>query len=181
MATTLSGRAWETSPRLIARAAGVLYFVALAAAMSEELLLHGKVAAGVGLVALSCNMTVSVMMYLLIKPISKSLAVIAVLSNLAGLTCEAFHWQPHGTDLGLVFHGGYCILIGYLVFESDFLPRVFGVLMIFSGCAWLTYAYPPFANRLSPYNLGVALLGEASLMVWLIAKGVNAERWKMAS
>ena len=126
----------------------------------------------VGLVALFCNTTVSALIYLIFRAVQKNVALVAVISNLAGLACEALHWQPHGIDLGLVFHGGYCVLIGYLLFESAFLPRVFGVLMMFAGCAWLTYLSAPFANRLSPYNLGVALLGEALLMIWLIAKGV---------
>ena len=123
MATRLRDWALETSPLLRARAAAVLYFVALAAAMAEELLLRGKPAAAVGLVALFCNTTVSALIYLIFRAVQKNVALVAVISNLTGLTCEAFHWQPHGIDLGLVFHGGYCVLVGYLIFESHFCPE----------------------------------------------------------
>ena len=166
---------------LRARVAAILYFVALAAALSEELLLHGKPAAAVGLVALFCNTTVSALIFLIFRVVQRHVALLALILNLAGLACEAVHWQPHGIDLGLAFHGGYCVLIGFLIFESALLPQVFGVLMMFAGCAWLTYLSPPFANRISPYNLSLALLGEASLMIWLMAKGVILERWRAAS
>jgi hypothetical protein len=87
-------------------------------------------------------------------------------------------------DLALVFFGVFAILIGYLVLKSTFLPRVLGVLMAIDGLGYLTVSFatflsPPFAARLSPYlPFLTALLGEASLMLWLVVKGVNAHRWE---
>jgi hypothetical protein len=78
----------------------------------------------------------------------------------------------------LVFFGFYCVLIGYLVFKSTFLPRLVGVLMACAGLGYLTLLYPPLAARLSPYNLAPAALGELSLMLWLLVMGVNVPRWK---
>lgn len=77
----------------------------------------------------------------------------------------------------LVFFGFYCVLIGYLVFRSIFLPRLLGLLMACAGLGYLTFLYPPLAARLSPYNLAPAALGELSLMLWLLAVGVNVPRW----
>jgi hypothetical protein len=43
---------------------------------------------------------------------------------------------------------------------------------------WLTFLSLPFANHLSPYNLVLGFLVELLLMLWLLAKGVNAQRWQ---
>jgi hypothetical protein len=77
----------------------------------------------------------------------------------------------------LICFGVYCLLIGYLIFRSNFLPRVLGVLMAFGGLVWLTFVSPDLADYLSPYNLAPGILGEGALTVWLLAKGVDAQRW----
>jgi len=89
-----------------------------------------------------------------------------------------FELYARAYNIGLVFFGFYCLLIGYLILRSTFLPRVLGVLMAIAGMAWLTFLSPPLANYLSPYNLGVGALGEGSLLLWLLVMGVNAQRWK---
>jgi hypothetical protein len=81
-------------------------------------------------------------------------------------------------NIGIVFFGFYCLLIGYLVFRSTFLPRVVGVLMALAGVGYLTNLYPPLANALSTYLQVPSLLGEGSLTLWLLIVGVNVERWK---
>ena len=78
----------------------------------------------------------------------------------------------------LVFFGLWCVMIGYLIFRSTFMPRILGVMEAFAGLCWLTFLWPPFAHYLSPYNQALAGLGEISLMLWLLVMGVNADRWK---
>ena len=68
--------------------------------------------------------------------------------------------------------------IGYLTFSSTFLPRIPGALTAFAGLSWLTFLSTVLANYLSPYNLAAGILGEASLMLWLLVMGVNERRWK---
>ncbi len=41
-------------------------------------------------------------------------------------------------DIGLVFFGFWCALIGYLIFRSTFLPRIIGVLELLAGLGYLT-------------------------------------------
>jgi len=89
-----------------------------------------------------------------------------------------FKLYAQAYNIGLVFFGFYCMLIGYLILRSTFLPRILGVLMALGGLAWLTFLSPPLANYLSPYNLGVGAFGEGSLLLWLLVMGVNAQRWK---
>jgi len=81
------------------------------------------------------------------------------------------------SNIGSAFFGFYFLLIGYLVFRSAFLPRILGVLMMFAGVSMLPLLYPPLASSLRPYR-ALALLGEVSLTLWLLARGVNVERWK---
>jgi len=89
-----------------------------------------------------------------------------------------FKLDSQAQTITLVFFGLYCLLIGYLIFKSTFLPRILGVLMVLAGLGWLTFLAPPLANALSPYVLVLGFLAELSLMLWLLVKGVNVERWK---
>jgi len=80
-------------------------------------------------------------------------------------------------SLCLVFFGLYDVLIGYLIFRSTFLPRILGVPMMFAGLGWLTFLSPPLAKDLSPFILVLGFLAELLLMLWLLVKGVNVQRW----
>ncbi|MEK6373882.1 MAG: DUF4386 domain-containing protein [Acidobacteriota bacterium] len=81
-------------------------------------------------------------------------------------------------NIGLVFFGLHCLLIGYLILGSTFLPRIVGALMVFAGLGWLTFLSPPVAKSLFPYIMLPGALGELSLTLWLLVKGVNVQRWK---
>ena len=81
-------------------------------------------------------------------------------------------------NICFVFFGVYCLLIGYLIFRSAFLPRILGVLMSYARLGWLTFLAPPLANYLSPYILVLGFLAELALMLWLLVMGVNVQRWK---
>ena len=81
-------------------------------------------------------------------------------------------------DVYLVFFGLWCILTGYLIFKSTFLPRVLGVLLMISGLGWAIHLLPPIAIRLFPLIAGASALGEIPLEFWLIVMAVNAQNWK---
>ena len=83
--------------------------------------------------------------------------------------------------VGMVFFGIQCVLIGWLVARSTFLPRILGVLLAIGGACYLIAS---FANFLWPLSQGlvlvvmpIALVGEGSLGLWLLVKGVNRKRW----
>jgi hypothetical protein len=80
-------------------------------------------------------------------------------------------------DIGLVFFAFWCALIGYLIFRSTFMPRIIGALEALAGLGYLTLLWQPLAHYLYPYNLALAGPGEISLMLWLLVKGVNEQRW----
>ena len=78
---------------------------------------------------------------------------------------------------GMVLYGLYALLIGYLIFRSTFLPRVLGVLMVFAGVGYLTFLWLPLADYVDPYNLAPGALAGLCLALWLLLRGVNAQRW----
>ena len=81
-------------------------------------------------------------------------------------------------DIYLVFFGLWCVLIGYLIFRSTFLPRILGVLLALDGVGWMLYLSPPLASYLFPLIAVASGLAEIPLMLWLLVVGMNAERWK---
>jgi hypothetical protein len=83
-----------------------------------------------------------------------------------------------GYDIALVPFGIHCLLTGYLIFLSNFLPRIIGVLVALAGLGYLTFVWPALGDRLFvPYILVLALVGEGSLTLWLMLVGVDAGRW----
>ena len=80
-------------------------------------------------------------------------------------------------NIGLVFFGLYCLLIGYLILMSAFLPRVIGALMMLAGCSYANFVSPPLVAQLQPYILVFPAVGQISLTLWLLVIGVNAQRW----
>jgi hypothetical protein len=173
----MTERIAKASPRFKARVAGFFYLVSVLTAVSGEVFLRGKVGFAAGLIAVACYVVVTLALYDIFKPVNRSLSLLAAFFNLVGLTFEALRLDPHGVNIALVFHGLYCLLIGYLTFRSTFLPRILGALMAFAGLAWLTNLSPSLAKYLSPYNVACGFVGVASLMLWLLVMGVNVQRW----
>ncbi len=78
----------------------------------------------------------------------------------------------------LLFFGPFCLLIGYLIFRSSFLPRILGVAMTFAGLGWLAFLLPVVPNYLSIAIKVIGFLAELSLCLWLLVMGVDVQRWK---
>jgi hypothetical protein len=182
----------STSPRLRARIAGVLYLIIFIAAPS------GAKDATVAKMAITmvCDTGVALLFYNLFKPVNKTLSFLAAAFRLilvAVMTATSLNYfgflgpfkSAHspaafntGYDIALVPFGIHCLFTGYLIFRSNFLPRIIGILLALAGLGYLTFVWPPLGNHLFvPYILVPALVGEGSLTLWLILFGVNDERW----
>jgi len=83
-----------------------------------------------------------------------------------------------GFDTYLVFFGFWCVLTGYLIFRSTFLPRILGVLLVIDGLGWIMFMSPPLGHYLFPIIAVACGLAEIPLQLWLLILGVNNERWK---
>jgi hypothetical protein len=100
------------------------------------------------------------------------------LEQLQALALLFFKLNLQATYIYLVFFGLFNLLIGYLILHSTFLPRFLGVLMALSGAGWLIFLSPPLATRLLAYIEILGVVSEAALMLWLLIKGVNVDRWQ---
>ena len=159
---------------------------------------------------------VTVFLYYVLKPVSRSLSLLGAFFGLAGVAIGGAAWVIHLTPLlllhgdqyltafttgqlqamaltalklqvqvfgiGIVFFGIQCISIGYLVARSTFLPRTLGILLAIGGTSYVISSFanfltPSFGPHLMAFILPVALIGEGSLTVWLLVKGVNVQRW----
>jgi len=167
-----------TPPSFKARIAGALYLLCVLTAVSAEFFVRGGLGFAGVLVPISCYIAVTLLLYAILKSVNRSLSLLAVFFNLVGLILEALHVYPHGVNIAMVFHGVYCLLVGWLIFRSTFLPRALGALMAFAGLVWLIYLSRPLANYLAPYNTACGILGEALPMLWLLVMGVNVQRWR---
>jgi hypothetical protein len=168
----------ESSPGVTARLAGVFYLLTFVAGVLS-LQLRGSLGFAALLVSTLSYLPVTILFYILFKPVSTSLSLVAAVFSLAGCAISVLS-QFHliATSINpLAFFGVYCLLIGYLILKSTFLPRFLGVLMGIGGLGWLTFA-SPLANHLIPYNMAPGILAELSLTVWLLVKGVDIQRWK---
>jgi len=103
-------------------------------------------------------------------------------SQLQAMSLFALKLQLQVFPIAMVFFGIQCISIGYLVARSTFLPRILGVLLAIGGTCYVIASFanfliPSFGPRLVPFIMPVALIGEGSLGLWLLVKGVNEQRW----
>jgi len=158
------------------------------------------------LLATACYAAVTVLFYAMFKVVNRSLARLVMVTSLTALAIWTsgslselvatlvlpggdasrpraeqqglmlLEWNARASDIGLVVFGAYCLLIGYLIVKSTFLPRLLGALMVLGGMGLLTYLSPALARDLYPYNAATALVAETSLMLWLLVKGVNVQQ-----
>ena len=168
----------EASPRLRARITGVVYLLYFLTAVSAEVFVgRGRLVVydAVNLIAYAFFIAVTLLFYYMFKPVNRSLSLLAAFFSLVGCANDVlslFNLAPYKIS-SLVFFGPYCLLIGYLIFRSIFLPRILGVLMAFAGVGWLIFL-SPLATHLSTYLKVLGFLAELSLCLWLVVKGVNA-------
>jgi uncharacterized protein DUF4386 len=227
------------SPRLRARIAGALWLIIIVAASFAELFVRGRMVvngdaaatatnilaheplyrlgAAAVLIYLLCDTAVALILYELLKPVSRSLSLLASFFRLAmvailganllnlfaplvllkgaplltafkadqlqALALVSLKLYTELFLIALLFFGFHCLLIGYLIYRSTFLPRIVGALMAIAGLCYLTHSFanvlsPALAARLFTYLMPLGLPGELSLTLWLLAIGVNVKRWK---
>jgi hypothetical protein len=165
-----------------ARVTGIVYLLYFLTAILAEILVGRKLIGyghAVNLAATCFYVVVTLLFYGMFKPVSRVLSLIGALLSLAGCVVMTLGDYPRVSlpVSPLLFFGPYCLLIGYLIFRSSFLPRVLGVLMALAGLGWLAFLSPAIARSLSLYIEILGIFAESSLMLWLIVMGVNVPRW----
>lgn len=122
----------------------------------------------------------ALLFYHLFKPVNQKLSLIAALVSLAGCIAGVlalFHLLSPRIN-PLFFFAPYCLLIGYLILGSKFLPRILGALMMLAGVGWLAFLVPVLAKHLSAFVEGLGIGAEGMLMLWLLTAGLNEQRWQ---
>ena len=194
---TVSGNAIATAHNILA---------------SEQLYRFGLVA---DLVTLICGTILSLIFYILFKPVNRNLSLLALifsivasavmavnlLNQLAPLlllhntaylkvftmeqlqTLSLFflNLQSQGYNISLLLFAFYFPIIGWLVYQSNFLPWILGVIYTMAGLGYLInslawFLFPHSAAYLFPYVLLPAFIGETSMSLWLIFKGVDDQK-----
>ena len=172
-------RILEGSPRLTARVAAAFYVMVFVTGIFA-LVQRGRLGMAAGLVAGVFYIAVTVLFYFIFKPVNRNLSLLAAVLSLTGIVIGPLSQFVRSLSVisPLVFFGFYCLLIGYLILKSMFLPRILGGLLLFAGLGWLVFLRPAFALSLAPYIYLPGIIGEGMLTLWLLVFGVNEERWK---
>jgi hypothetical protein len=102
-------------------------------------------------------------------------------NNLNALVMLFLDLYNHGIFVVEIFWALWLFPFGYLVFKSGFIPRIFGVLLIISCFSYLigsiTYLIiPHYYDIVSIFTIAPAALGEFSIILWLLIKGVKEEK-----
>jgi Domain of unknown function (DUF4386) len=92
--------------------------------------------------------------------------------------------SKNGSIAAQIPYGIWLFPLGYLVFKSNFLPKILGILLIADGFGLLIYIcqrfiWPSYAIISYPC-LVVSFIAEISLSLWLLIKGVDDQN-KMTS
>lgn len=99
-------------------------------------------------------------------------------AQLAALSVWSIQSHAYGFGLALVFFGCFCVVMGYLIYRSGFIPSTIGVLLLVAGVCYLVNTFalvlsPVLAGQLFPYVLIPPFVAELSFALWLLLKGVR--------
>lgn len=102
-------------------------------------------------------------------------------NQLAALSLLSLNIQIQGYAIGLVFFGFYCLIIGSVIYKSNIIPKILGILYAFSGLCYLINSFTMFlskgfANPLFLYLAIPIFIGELSLCLWLLIKGIDTSK-----
>jgi hypothetical protein len=103
--------------------------------------------------------------------------------QLHALAYMALRVHSFGYGVSLLFFGFNCVLFGYLIHKSGYLPRIIGVLLVVAGGGYIVFSVaqtiaPAFAAQfLFPWLILPAFPAELALALWLLVKGVDVSRW----
>lgn len=81
-----------------------------------------------------------------------------------------------GWEFGLIIFGFHLLLLGYLVFKAEYMPKILGILLVLASLGYLIDGFGKLLS--SHYNISVGIftfIGEVILIFWLLIKGRKVE------
>jgi hypothetical protein len=82
------------------------------------------------------------------------------------------------TFIAEIFWGLWLIPFGLLVFKSKFIPKIFGILLIINGISYLidsfiSLQFPAYIDIVRKFTTAPFIVGELSILLWLLIAGVR--------
>ena len=76
------------------------------------------------------------------------------------------------------FWGLWLLPFGLLVYKSGFIPRILGLFLILNGIAYIAHSFtillfPDYRTLVGEFSMPFWILGEISITLWLLIKGVK--------
>ena len=101
------------------------------------------------------------------------------LAQLDGLTTLFLNVYQYGFNVGFVFFGLHILGLGYLIWKSDYVPHLLGVLLIIASVGYFIDSFASvvsadYANNEALFVVFVAvpaIIAELSLTLWLLIRG----------
>jgi hypothetical protein len=92
----------------------------------------------------------------------------------------------YGITVQQLFWGLWLIPYGLLVYQSHFIPRLFGILLLINGAGYLLETFTFLLGQKSNHEFirqctFVTYFGEAAIMLWYLIKGVKETRLNLAT
>jgi hypothetical protein len=102
--------------------------------------------------------------------------------QLAALARMSGRAHAHGFGVSLLFSGCFFLVAGYLIRKSGYLPRWIGAFYQAAGVGYIANTFalivaPAWSGKIFMVAAPFILIGELSLAVWLLVKGIDPERW----
>lgn len=103
--------------------------------------------------------------------------------QLQAMTALAMKAHVFGFGIALLLFGPFFLVTGYLIFTSGFLPKPLGLLYQLAGLAYMINSFtlvlaPRLSGSMFMIMVVPAFIGETSLALWLVFKGVRIEGWR---
>jgi len=81
-----------------------------------------------------------------------------------------------------LFFGLHLLLLGYLIFQSGFLPKFVGIILMVTSTCYLIQGFAPFlfpAWKTVLDQIATISMIEIIFPIWLLIKGVDLEKWQI--
>jgi hypothetical protein len=132
----------------------------------------------------TCGFGASEVLYFGALPTLRGSRTVAALqpAQMEALAYLLLRIAAFGGSLFSTFYGVANVALGWLIYRSGYIPRVFGVAMILTGVAFAVHTFllilaPAYASGLLLATAAVAFI---PFILWLLVKGVNEEAWRRA-
>ena len=87
-----------------------------------------------------------------------------------------------GFTLGIVFFMPHVLILGYLIYQSDYFPKTLGVLFLIAGIGYLIDAagllFAPGYTETPGLIAIIIASAEIAFPIWLLIKGVRTDQWE---